>query len=392
MAQGNSVSREHIGRRKAVPVIYLRGSHYEVGYDVGRNFASVIQSFLETFQGLKSFEKEYKTASGRNAYDKTLANMRQRYPHYVKEIQGIADGANVSFHQLFLLHMDDIIETVNENSASRYDRGGCSDIAFNTPANTVIGHTEDALMETLNHFYIMSAHVIPTPEDKEHGAVEERFASLCYAGQLPGYTMGFNENGLVFTINTLSPQNLKPGNTPRTFITRALLAARDPAEANNILLDQGLGIGNGFSTNMIWTNAKGERQLLNIEVAPDLKNDKSIINVQKYDSEPLMHCNAYLREQVQQVTGAIIDSSRARMKAIRQHLPPKSRSDIEEIISDTTYQEYPVFQTNVDAQIQTIAAGIFDMNASTWSIYIDKPNEAEPVAILPMRFIMLNKS
>ncbi|CAK1588133.1 unnamed protein product [Parnassius mnemosyne] len=388
---GSAVSEKHIGRRRAVPVIYVRGSHYEVGYDMGRTFASIIQNYLDTYEELKSFEKEYKTASGRTAYDTTLANMNQRYPYYVKEIQGIADGANVSFHQLFLLHMDDIIGTINENSISRNDTGGCSDIGFSTADNVVLGHTEDAPKETLNHFYIVSAHIIPTPEDKELGAVEERFASLSYAGQLPGYTMGFNENGLVFTINTLSPLILKPGNTPRTFITRALLAARDPAEADKILLDEGLGIGNGFSINMIWTDTKGERTLKNIEVAPDLQADKSSLHVQKYDKEPLMHCNAYLRQQVKQVTGEIIDSSLTRMKAIKQHPAPQNRADIEDILSDTTYKDYPVFQTMLDAHIQTIAAGIFDMKASTWSIYIDKPNASEPVAILPMRFSMLNK-
>lgn len=36
----------------------------------------------------------------------------------------------------------------------------------------VLGHTEDAFSETLNHFYIMSAHIIPTDEDKKHGVSE----------------------------------------------------------------------------------------------------------------------------------------------------------------------------------------------------------------------------
>ncbi|XP_013133546.1 PREDICTED: uncharacterized protein LOC106099525 isoform X1 [Papilio polytes] len=389
---GNSLSEKHIGRRRVVPVIYLQGSHYEVGYDVGRNFASVIQSFLKTYQGLKDFEREYNTAAGRAAYDSTLVNMKQRYPYYVKEIQGVADGAKVPFYQLFLLHMDDIIGTINDKNSNRVDSGGCSDIAFKSPENVVLGHTEDAPMETVNHFYIMSAHVIPTPEDRELGAVEERFASLCYAGQLPGYTMGFNEHGLVFTINTLSPLVLKPGNTPRMFITRALLTARTPADAEKILLDEGLGIGNGFSTNVIWTFENGERDLMNIEVAPDLGANKSILNIHKYTNETLMHCNAYLREKVQEVTGDIIDSSVTRMKAIHSHAPPRSRRDIESVLSDTTYKDYPVFQTRLDAPIQTIAAGIFDMSARTWSIYIDKPDSSEPVAILPIRFSQLNKN
>lgn len=42
---------------------------------------------------------------------------------------------------------------------------------------------------------------------------EERFTSLCYAGQLPGYTMSYNHHGLVFSINTLGADNLYSGKT-----------------------------------------------------------------------------------------------------------------------------------------------------------------------------------
>lgn len=37
------------------------------------------------------------------------------------------------------------------------------------PFQNVLGHTEDALSETLNHFYILSAHIIPTLEDQQKG-------------------------------------------------------------------------------------------------------------------------------------------------------------------------------------------------------------------------------
>lgn len=43
--------------------------------------------------------------------------------------------------------------------------------------------------------------------------IEEKFTSLCYAGHLPGYTMGFNHHGLIATINTLSAKNLQSGKT-----------------------------------------------------------------------------------------------------------------------------------------------------------------------------------
>lgn len=43
--------------------------------------------------------------------------------------------------------------------------------------------------------------------------MEEKFTSLCYAGHLPGYTMGYNHHGLVYSINTLSANKLYSGRT-----------------------------------------------------------------------------------------------------------------------------------------------------------------------------------
>ncbi|XP_028033174.1 uncharacterized protein LOC114245264 isoform X1 [Bombyx mandarina] len=389
---GTAVCEIQLGRRHAVPVIYVRGSHYEVGFDVGRTFSSVIKSFISNYANLRDFEREYKTDTGRDAYDKTLANMEKRFPYYVKEIRGVADGANVPFYQLFLLQMDDLIGTINDNHVPRNDTGGCSSVAFKNPQHTILGHTEDAFTETLNHFYIMSAHIIPTPEDREHGAVEERFSSLCYAGHMPGYTMGYNENGMVFSINTLSPLLLKPGNTPRTFITRKLLSAKSFPDAERILRDEGLGIGNGFSVNMIWTDTWGDTKLYNVEVAPDLKGDRSLVHVQKYDQDTLVHCNIYNRINVIEVIGEIVGSSKSRLKAIHAHAAPKTRGDIAEILSDVTGKDFQVFSMQKDAIIKTIAAGIFDVEKRTWSIYIDKPSISEPVAVLPIRFSELESN
>lgn len=74
-------------------------------------------------------------------------------------------------------------------------------------------------------------------------------------------------------------------------MTRALLAARNMQEADRCLLDKGLGVANGFSVNMFWTNAAGEHQLRNIEVAPNLVGDRSLVHEQTFDEENLVHCN-----------------------------------------------------------------------------------------------------
>lgn len=77
----------------------------------------------------------------------------------------------------------------------------------------ILGHTEDASRDSLNTFYIVSAHIISKEPEGRHGVLEEKFTSLCYAGQLPGYTMSYNNHGLVFTINTLVARKLNARKT-----------------------------------------------------------------------------------------------------------------------------------------------------------------------------------
>lgn len=65
----------------------------------------------------------------------------------------------------------------------------------------IIGHTEDACPEFLNNVFLVSAQVL---DDK--GQMIEKFTTLTYAGYLPGYTMGYNHHGLIYTVNTIFPK------------------------------------------------------------------------------------------------------------------------------------------------------------------------------------------
>lgn len=89
----------------------------------------------------------------------------------------------------------------------------------------------------------MSAHII-------EGHSEECFSSLCYAGHLPGYTMGYNIHGLVFSVNTLTVAHLHVDGIPRHFVARALLNAPNLTTAQRTLRAYGAGVADGFSVNM----------------------------------------------------------------------------------------------------------------------------------------------
>ena len=62
--------------------------------------------------------------------------------------------------------------------------------------------------------------------------------------------MGFNESGLVVTINALYPKHVPLNKTPRVFINRALLSAESLEDVRAIVADEGIGIATGCSVNI----------------------------------------------------------------------------------------------------------------------------------------------
>ncbi|XP_014207370.1 uncharacterized protein LOC106638619 [Copidosoma floridanum] len=355
----------------------------------GRTFKKIIQDFVETYGPLNdTYLAQYETPGGRRVYDETLACVMEQYPQYVREIEGTADGSEVPFYKLFLMHLDDIIvppETNGEVMRNGKNPVGCSSIICNQPGQEILGHNEDALSETLNHWYLVDAHIV------EAGLAEEKFCSLSYAGFLPGYTMGYNHHGLVYSVNTLSAEHLCSGKTPRYFLARALLAADSGECAEEVLRNEGYGAAEGFSVNMTFVNDASfysDRVFKNIEIGPAEPNDTSS-RLDISEARPgdyLYHCNKYMRLKVPEVVGCIIDSSIHRMEAINRHDQPKTLQDVIDVLSDQTDDDYRVYQEiHPDDYVKTIATGIFDCIERTWSIYTDKPSSSKPIVVLPIR-------
>ncbi|EFN75755.1 uncharacterized protein LOC105191124 [Harpegnathos saltator] len=378
----NSTDNCYKTRRNNVPIIHVRGTHYEIGYDIGHTFAGMIQNFVDIYSPLNdTYLPLFATEEGRKVYEETLDVVKKQFPQYVREIQGTADGANVPFSKLFLMHLDDIISNVTGKAQETALPVGCTTIICNQPGQEILGHNEDALSETMNHWYLVSAHVV------EAGHREEKFTSLSYAGFLPGYTMGFNHHGLVYSINTLSAAVLRSGKTPRYFLARALLGVENFVQAQQVLRDEGCGAAEGFSVNMTFLAQEGDRMFHNAEVGPveadGVRSQLNILTVSP--GENTSHCNKYLRLKVAEAEGLIIQSSVRRMEAVCKHPPAECRQDVIDILSDQTDNEFRVYQ-EIDRNdyVKTLATGIFDCIEKTWSIYADKPRCNEPILVIPI--------
>jgi Acyl-coenzyme A:6-aminopenicillanic acid acyl-transferase len=99
----------------------------------------------------------------------------------------------------------------------------------------------------------------------------------------------------------------------------------------------------------------------------------------------LMHCNQYLRMDIEQVTGMIIDSSVGRMDTFKSFKAPKNRDDVIQMLGDNSAEEHTVFREKDETDyVKTIACGIFDCSKRTLSLYSDNPKCNEPLVVLPL--------
>ncbi|EDW54743.1 uncharacterized protein LOC6620465 [Drosophila sechellia] len=378
-------------RRQAVPVLYTRGTHYEVGFDMGRTFGSMIKNFLILSKPLnETYLPLYQSPKGRQIYNETLGSVKDSFPQYVRELEGVADGAEVEFHKLFLLHLDEILpQALKHQPRSKNQPTGCSTIIVNQKNCRLLGHTEDALTETLNHYYFVVAHIISDKPQGKYNVKEEHFMSLCYAGHLPGYTMSQNHHGLVFSINTISAELLRSGKTPRHFITRALLATSNVDDAFRVLKDAGVGAADACSINFTFL-ADPRQMCYNVEMAPSPeRKNESHLNIKEVPlGEHNYHVNQFDRIRQDQANDLMISSSISRMQTFGSYNPPMSEQDVRHMLGDVSGGVYCVWRENnsCDEVVKTIAVGIFDLSARTISLYSDNPSETEPHCRLPLLY------
>ncbi|CAH1389163.1 unnamed protein product [Nezara viridula] len=364
-------------RHNSLPIHHVRGTYYEVGYNVGRTFCGLINTLFDIHPCLnKVYIPLYNTKDGQEVYDKAYQTVMKYYPQYIKEMEGMSDGADVPFYKLFLLHLDDILPVCVGEMKEGNEGQGCSTVCLNEQHSEIIGHTVDSLKEVLNNIYVVKAHITESHP-------EEIFTAFCYAGFLPGFTMGFNNHGLTYAINPISAKHLGKGKLPRAFVARALLTASSLESVEDILRCNGCGIADAMSVNLSFLNQEGDRLFHNIEVSPTFPvSNESAISVKTISSGGVMfHANKFLRLQIPEVEGAKIESSTVRQDTMKKHSLVSDKCVIN-LLGDTSNRKYDIFRCM--ESVWTIAVGVFDFLARTWSIYLDNPKLNDPVVVFPL--------
>ncbi len=166
------------------PLVSVSGTHRQIGQQIGEACGAQIRHSIENARNM--IEETYNTLElhwegAQTQARKYVPFAQERYPQYVDEMIGMAEGAGVPF---------DDIATVNAMEAVTMDAlhlAKCTSMAVNddrtADGHVLVAHNEDWLPEDEQDVFVVHA----TPDD------EPPFLAMTYGGLLPN--IGFQRGG-----------------------------------------------------------------------------------------------------------------------------------------------------------------------------------------------------
>lgn len=248
---------------KQFPVVRASGTHYEVGLAIGQTLQAVIQKFLA--DNRKTFEKDFTRYLEESRL--FLIQTVKYFPQYIEELRGIADGAKVSFGELFLANNREVVDFDSET----IDPGHCTIIGIPKDNGYLVGHNEDWSKDALSELYIADVTIDGT-----------KIFGLNYAHHIIGDSVAINGNGLVQAVNELSHEDEQVGVT-KNFFARAILDCKTLEEAEEFM--RRIPRASGFNHVLVQGN-----RLWNIE-----SSAKEFV-IEKVESQKYIHTNHYVTE------------------------------------------------------------------------------------------------
>ncbi|HJS18842.1 MAG TPA: C45 family peptidase [Anaerolineales bacterium] len=196
------------------PLVEVQGTHREMGCQIGEARRRQVQHSIDNAHLL--IEQSYPTLEltwegAKIQARKYLPFAEERYPQYVDEMRGIAEGANVTFDDVMVVNAMEAV-TMDALHLTR-----CTSFAVNeertADGHVLAAHNEDWVPEDENDVYIVSARPNHEPP----------FLAMTYGGLLPN--VGFNAYGISQLIDSVYPNDSRIG-IPRLVVARAVLASR----------------------------------------------------------------------------------------------------------------------------------------------------------------------
>ena len=348
--------------------LVVSGSHQEAGRTIGHHYTGAIHRFFDNYIFLQDQLLPFlDSTTGQRLFQSYLKLHLTHFPQYIAELEGMADGSGRSFEEIFAVNLRGefagLIASKHQNgNLMDADVQGCTDCLVSTPAAALIGHNEDGSPAGCGHMFVVHASIDKKPT----------FSALCYPGFLPGNALGFNEYGILHSINNVAPRPVNVG-LARHFIARSLLEARslEDAVGRVAIPDRAAG----FNYNI---GSLAERRIISVEVSPERHHVHEVQGC-------YTHTNHYfeLNGQKQHITL----SSRRRLDRSRtlcRSISPTNSGHVLALLADRSDRDYPIYRdATFPDDNATLCSGLFDLDNRQLRIYWDNPLEE------PEKFIQI---
>jgi predicted choloylglycine hydrolase len=333
----------------AIEEFRARGSHFEVGQAIGRRFSAQIHRSLGSYPLLKKILAYHSTPEGQARYQELLTLNRERFPGYLSELEGLAQGADYPFEALFLANFRG-----EYGGYLAQARRGCFDCALVSDKAALLGHNEDGSPAFRDSFYVIHAQVDDKPA----------FRALSYPGFLCGNAFGLNAAGICFSIDDVRPRRVGVG-IGRHLIARSLLEAQSLEDAIEGVTLPGRASGFSYSIGSIL-----ERRIVHVEVAPEGHHVHEVKGC-------YVHTNHYRMLEVPQVAGPSSQARIERAEAVLQQDPPFDAGGVLSLLGDDADGRYPIYRTATPPDDSTtLCTGLFDLDARWLRVYTSHPGRA----------------
>ncbi len=351
--------------------VYCEGPPREIGHTIGKSFRAEILRTLEGHVGLNTRFMPYsRTPAGRARYQHLVALHRSRFPDFISELEGMAEGAAVPFEKLFVINLRGEYQRLPPMAMRAVVRPAAWSRRILPPSVTT--RTD-------------SRCIAIRPTWCGHGRRINRFSWLsAIPGSCPETPSDSMTRAFVFPPTTFSRAVRGTewgGTSSRALFWRAGRCRRQSRRC--IPPDRAYGFNYTIGS-------LRERRIVNVEVAPD---DFAVSDIRG----PYFHANHYV--ELGNIDQEIAESSRKRYergtRCIREDRV-KGREDILNVLRDVEGRLPILRDGSPPDPFVTLVTALFDLEGRKLTIYGGSTKGADarlkPLVELSLDFSTESKS
>lgn len=340
----------------------VSGTHYDIGKQIGTRFSKEIIASHLAISELVNAAKEIVQAAPEMFYNPFLEASQNHYSDYIDELQGIADGSELSFQDIMIGNMAMEIlylyyELTGKKKYTFPSSYGCSTTAYSKNGKSYLTHNEDLFTSFLSYMYLLKIKVTGKPE----------ILTLSYPGLLPGIPPGMNEAGIVQCGNDIGGLHIEQS-VPMAFHFRSVLdstsiddavdRAKSPYRARTMTHNIG---------------SFNENKIVSVEAAP-LKNESHSVD------GFYVHTNHFILPNMLDIglNPSGLPSSESRFNKLSE-LSDAYANNSNDVDGDLITS----FMSTHDAEIppcvhdqggaSTLSHSVFDFQEKSWKLYYSNP-------------------